>query len=241
MRSVISAAVGGIKSLFVGLRWRLLSAYAIAFRTAFWEIFWGATVAGITFGLVTLFRAPTEREFLLYVLLVAVVAGYAVWKPLHLRLIPKLEFGPVRLTLTPTMDPNTHRLFIQVIVKCATQRALDSCTGQLLKVMELQGQDWVETAFDEVQDLLWSIADQRLAKLEPGVDRRLNIFSVENTNRQIAISTDRRLLRMALERSPSRVLKFDIRVAADGDCRPEFLSLKVSFGEQWDDVKAEVL
>ena len=46
---------------------------------------------------------------------------------------------------------------------------------------------------------------------------------------------------MALERSPSRVLKFDIRVAADGDCRPEFLSLKVSFGEQWDDVKAEVL
>lgn len=78
----------GFKSFWDGLRANLLWEYWLAFKNTAWEVFWGASVLGILFGIYTLFYAPSKILLLSYSLVVAFIAGCYIWRADHLRLQP---------------------------------------------------------------------------------------------------------------------------------------------------------
>jgi len=236
----MSKIVAGLRAFFEGLRWRLLSSYLAAFRSAFWEIFWGASVAGIAFGLVTLFQAPSERIFLLYALFVALLAGYAIWKPLHVRLTPKLEISTLRTIRSPTTAAGVERLFLQVLIRCNTEAVLSKCRGQLLHVHKRRGGAWEATASDEPLDLLWSVADEQFVTLEPGADKQLNIFHVNSNTDLLSPWAARVPLRSEIRFGRDDLYRFDIRGAAD-ECPPEYLSVQIQIGDRWDNFRFSVV
>jgi hypothetical protein len=236
----MSKIASGFRSFFKGLRWSLLSSYLAAFKSAFWEIFWGASVAGIAFGLVTLFRAPSERVFLLYVLLVALLAGYAIWKPLHVRLTPKLEISTLRTIRSATTKAGVERVFLQVLIRCKTEAVLSRCRGQLLSVNKRRDAEWVPTESDEPLDLLWSVTDEQFITLEPGADKQLNVFHVNSNTDLLSPWAARIPLRSEIRFGRDELYRFDIRVAAD-ECPPEYLSIQVEIGARWDNFKFSVV
>jgi len=59
--------------------------YCDAFRQRGWEIFWGPTVFGIIFGLITLWYAPLLKWFLAYLLTVFFATGYYLWRENYVR------------------------------------------------------------------------------------------------------------------------------------------------------------
>jgi len=69
----------------------LLWEYVIAFKNTFWEIFWGAGVLGILFGIYTLYRSPSLPWLLCYLLAVSFMTGYLLWRRDHVRLEPRVS------------------------------------------------------------------------------------------------------------------------------------------------------
>lgn len=207
-----------------------------------WEIWWGAGVIGLICTSLTLYYAPSRWLLGWAVAWVFLVAGYYVWRPYHIRLTPRLELASLHYVDTPTNIPNIERRFFQVLVKCGTDSPLEDCRGQLLRVSKwsLRGGQWEPTQVDEVLNLLWSNIDVPSVTLEPGADRRLNIFFVQKGLWQLEPWTDRKSFRMTLPCSPSGIFKFDIRVAAK-DCRPEYMSLKITVGQTWNELSIETL
>jgi hypothetical protein len=54
----------------------------------------------------------------------------------------------------------------------------------------------------------------------------------------ISVFAVRFSMRLMLTSAPSDILRFDVRVAAK-DCPPTYVSVKVTFGQNWDDLVAE--
>lgn len=227
-----------MRSFKEGLRWKPLWDYWLAIKEHAWELLWGAGPVGIAFGFYTLYRAPSLRFLGWVVAWIVFVAGYSAWRAYHVRLIPKLKIGPARTILTSTNAPNVQRKFVQVLVKCATESPLDNCRGQLLRILKWSNEDWQPTHVDESLDLLWSNIDVPTIALEPGDPRQLDVFFVDSATRAITVFAERMSMRMSLASSPSDVFRFDVRVAAK-DCPPEYMSVKVSFGQNWDDIVLE--
>jgi len=228
----------GFRSFVDGLRLKLLLDYWHAIREHAWELLWGAGPLGIAFVFYTVYRAPSLR-FLGWVIAWSVfVAGYYAWRAYHLRLIPKLELGSFRTIYTPTNAPNLQRKFVQLLVKCATESPLDNCRGQLLRILKWSNGEWRPTHVDESLDLLWSNIDMPSIALEPGDDRQLDIFFVDSGTRNISPFAERMSMRLLLVSAPSDIFRFDVRVAAK-DCPPKYVSVKVTFGQNWDDLALE--
>lgn len=220
----------------------LFWAYCDAFREKGWEIFWGPTVFGIIFGVATLWYSPLLTWFLVYLLTVVFTTGYYLWRVDHKRLSRKLEFGDVRIVPTTTTIAATGaqgpaRIVIQIYVRCAKELAVRNCTGHLLSVWKWSSGGWQPTEVDEPLDLLWSIIDKPIRTLEPGIDRRLCIFNVDNVSGgQLAPWAERTIHRMAPTFAAivaGDILKFDIAVRGKG-CPTIKTSLKVQIGTQWD-------
>jgi hypothetical protein len=73
----------------------LLWEYVVAFKNTFWEIFWGAGVLGIIFGIYTLYRSPSLPWLLCYLLAVSFMTGYLLWRTDHVRLEPRVSIVQV--------------------------------------------------------------------------------------------------------------------------------------------------
>jgi hypothetical protein len=113
---------------------------------------------------------------------------------------------------------------------------LRNCRGQLLRVLRWSThyENWEPTQIDELLDLFWSNMDQKSATIEPEADRRLNIFFAQS-DWQIAPRVGSIPLRLFLQYSPGSVFRFDVRIGAP-DCPAECRSVKVAFGQAWDDI-----
>ena len=199
---------------------------------------WGGSVLAVAFG--WRFITSDWPHFIkLSACVVALFfAGYYVWRTDHVRLIPKLELVSLHMIYTPTNVPNLQRRFVQVLVRCATESPLDNCRGQLLRILKWSQGDWQPTLVDESLDLLWSNADIASVTLEPGNDKRLNVFFVDSATRNILPFAERMSMRLLLVSVPFDVFRFDVRVAAK-DCLPKYVSVKATFGQNWDDVTIE--
>lgn len=223
-----------------GLDKELFWIYCDAFREKGWEVFWGPTVFGIIFGIATLFYTPLTTWFLVYLLTVVFATGYYLWRVDHTRLSRKLEFGDVRIVATPTTlrtgELGPDRIVVLIDVRCAKELAVRNCTGHLLKILKWTGVEWEPTEVDEPLDLKWSIIDKPIRTLEPGIDRRLCVFYVDN----IPGSYIRPWAEVMIHRmtptfdaiSPGDLLRFDIAVRGKG-CPTINKSLKVQIGDEW--------
>jgi hypothetical protein len=167
------------------------------------------------------------------------VAGYYTWHADHVRLVPKLRVKTLHCISTPTNTPLLQRKFIQILVGCGSEGSLQDCRGQLLRVLRWSdhNENWEPTQIDELFDLFWSKVDQESVTIESEADRRLNIFFAQS-DWTIAPRVGSIPLRLFLQYSPGTVLRFDVRFAAQ-DCPAECRSVKVSFGQAWDDIVFE--
>jgi hypothetical protein len=221
------------------LDWRLIRDYRKAVREHGWEILWGAGVVGIPFGILTLYYAPSRSVLGWLVAWIILVAGYFVWRADHVWLIPKLTLGPLYLTYSNPKGPDAseRRRFVQILVEAITESPIEDCRGQLLRVSKWSDAKWEPTRIDESLDLLWSFIDKPTITVEDGAPRRLNVFFVENTSRKLLTWTQ---IPVRLDYFPSDILRFDVRVAAK-DCPAEYVSFKVTFGDQWCDLVTEMI
>lgn len=225
--------------------WAEIFDYLAAVREHAWEVMWGAGVIGTVFTIATLVWSPSWRAFGYIIALVVFVAGYQLWRAYHVRLVPKLEIGDVYRKYARTGKPNEKRIFVQVAVKCRTEGPVEDCGGQLLGVFRLVNGEWEITGIDETNDLLWSyrdnttvpFKDKSFVMLEHGAPRRLNVFFVENTSTNIVTRTE---IPMRLPYAPSDNFRFDVRVAGK-DGLAEYIHLKVTFGDHWNDLVAEII
>ena len=88
-------------------------------------------------------------------------------------------------------------------------------------------------------DLFWSVLDVPSTTLEVGAPRRLNLFFL-SSNWQIIPRVNTVPLRAILHCVPEDIFRFDVRVAAK-ECPPQFASIKVTCGAQWDQFEAHDL
>lgn len=134
--------------------------------------------------------------------------------------------------------PDQKRRYVQVLIKCETEGPIKNCRGQLLRISkwikdsERHDGKWETTHINETLDLLWSFVDEPTVTLEHGAPRRLNVFFVENTSRNM-VSWTRMQVRLAS--APLDHFKFDVRVAGD-ECMPKYISVEVAIGDQWNDL-----
>jgi hypothetical protein len=220
---------------------KLFWTYWAAFKEKGWEIFWGPTVLGIIFCIFTLWYSPARIWFFAYTLTVVLMTGYYLWRDNYLRLIPKLEFGKIYVVQTPTTNtatgaPGPDRVVAQIVVKCATEVSVHDCAGHLLRIFKWSGMEWIPTEVDEPLSLLWSIIDKPIRTVEPGIDRRLCIFHVDNVpGRYIRSWVEVMIHRMAPmfdAITPDDILRFDIAVSGK-ECPTINISLKVQMGAEW--------
>jgi hypothetical protein len=205
-----------------------------------WETWWGAGVIGSICTALTLYYSPS-RWILGWVFAWAfLVAGYYTWRPYHLRSIKKIKLLSSRMTYAPTNALSHERKFAQVLVGCATEAPLEDCRGQLLKAWKWSTyhEKWEPTALDEVLDLLWSKVDETSITLNPGADRQLDIFFVQHNTWQLTPWSESGSI--ALLCSPGGVFKFDLMVWAK-ECKAEFVSIKATVGNKWDEIELESL
>ena len=208
--------------------------YLAEVRRRWLEVVFGESMLAVLFLILWSLDYVPRPMIVVFFVIAGLIAGYHAWRADHSRLIPKLTFGAKRTTKTPTNIANVERLFAQIDVSCSTEAALTDCRGQLLRIMRQSGNDWNPTSFDETLDLTWSIVDQPSVTLEHGVDRRLNIFFVDNsTAGQFTVVSERMPFRMKLPIIPGDVLRFDVRVSANNS-PPTYISITASFGHQWD-------
>jgi hypothetical protein len=150
------------------LSWRLIRDYWKAVREHAWEILSGACVPGIIFTVLTLYYSPARPYILGAVAWAILVAGYFVWRADPIRLIPKLELGPLELTYSSPKGPSASekQRVIQVIANCPAECPLQNCRGKLLSVSRWSDGNWEETRINQPIDLLWSFTNEPTTLLE---------------------------------------------------------------------------
>ncbi|MGB6715479.1 MAG: hypothetical protein WBE47_00865 [Candidatus Acidiferrales bacterium] len=218
----------------------LLPQYFAAAAGAMQDVLWGALLPFVAWGIWFIVSNPPTWVNVTAVGIALFLAGYYVWRADHVRLMPKLGLNAPVIVDTTTNVAQLSRRFVQIPATCLTQTRLENCGGQLLRVWRWVDNDWQPTQVDEPLDLNWSILDVPTTFLERNVLRRLNVFFVENINRSVNFASNRIPLRMALSSMPLDVFKFDVRIAAQQG-PPEYISFKVTFGQDWDSISLEKL
>jgi hypothetical protein len=226
---------------------RLLWEYWLAFKDKAWEVFWGPTVLGIVFGLVTLWYSPARPWFLLYVLAVVFLTGYYLWRTDHIRLIPRLRAKAVLLQETPTAFEHIRGIYVQVKVVCLTEASVSECRGHLVRVCKKDYPDqdqWEETEMNESVYLAWSLRGDKAFEpltLEPGVEPRLNICHWASNSPQIVPAIDPLPNRAAQVFNSSGIFRFDIRITSK-DCAPIDFSVSVTLDRRrWNEPIVELI
>jgi hypothetical protein len=237
------------------LLWRWLSAqfgkllltraYLVAIAKEWMNILFGETILAVIF---LIWWALGSPPLILIFVSAALVAGYYAWRADHVRLIPKLEFGDVRVVQTPTTiipfgQPGPNRVVAQILVSSLT--TMTDCRGYLRRVWLWAGNDWVPTPVDESLNLLWSTIDQPTRTLYAGIAERLTIFRIDEVVPRyihpLADIVQQRMIQwFQAHANANDTFKFDISVTAT-DSPPMDISLKVQMRPQWDDPLIEPL
>jgi len=186
---------------------------------------------------------PPPWIIVIYLVSAMFVAGFYVWRDDHVRLMPILAFGAVRVVPTPTQTlaghPGPQRVVAQIEVENPTDAAIADCRGHLLRVLKWSeaNHQWIATEVDEILNLLWSTIDEPTTTLYPRTKHQLCLFFVDNVAQPLIGIWGRPVqLRMAaaFEHSdPKDIFRFDISVT-DSNCLAANISLTVQMGERWD-------
>src|ERR1700733_6897917 len=226
-------------------KYDLFAEYFATLKETWVDVAFGTGVPAIIFVVLWSLAVDIPRwAVVLFLIWAHIVAGYFGWLLDHVRLIPKLEFGEVRVVKTPTTEtigpvirPGPERIVAKILVRLATEATVTECRGQLLRVWKWRETEkhWVITDVDEPVDLLWSTIDQPVRTLT--VDHRLCIFNIDNlSDFHINLWAERvqhRMVAMFEAASRDDIFKFDISVSGK-DCPSIEASIRVCVGDQWD-------
>jgi hypothetical protein len=217
----------------------LLPEYFRAIAKEWLNILFGETLLAVLFLLWWSLANPSNPRLILVFVAAMFVAGYYAWRADHVRLIPKFEIREFRIQPTPTTDATGRisgsSIWIQLVPKCLTEAEVANCQGHLQRVCKWSNAEgWLETELNETLPLGWSLLDEGHSPiiLHPGVERRLNVFSIHSNNGVIVPC----VYPMPLRAQPvfSRIttsgepnaFRFDIKVTAK-DCPDIDLQMKV--------------
>jgi hypothetical protein len=221
-------------------REHLLFQYFTLVFTKWQAVLWGGSMLAVLWGIafIVVNSLPASLTWINWVAVIIALffAGYYIWRVDHVRLIPKLDIDDLSMKYAP-MGADKKRRFVQIRVKCKTEGLIEDCRGQLLRILKWSDGKWEPTHIDEALDLWWSFVDGPTVRLEDGAPRHLNVFFVENTSRN-AITWSQ--IQLRLPYAPLDIFKFVVRVAAK-DCPAEYISLRVTFGDQWCDLVPEMI
>ncbi|MGD0182597.1 MAG: hypothetical protein ABSC15_22510, partial [Terriglobales bacterium] len=203
-----------------------------------WEIWWGAGVIGTICTVLTLYWAPSRWISGWVIAWVFLVAGYYVWRPYHVRLTPCIEVKQFTSQSTDTFldgKRNGRRVFFQLMPKCLSDADIAECLGILTAVEMWDGFNnrW-EPVESEAMFLEWSHADEKPITLYSGAEKRLNVFSIGNQERQIRPCVKPFpprfvMLFNQLELRTVKAIKFNITVKAK-ECKAVHIAMKVQLG-----------
>lgn len=230
--------------LWALLKFDLFPTYFRAVRQEFLDVLWGAALPSIAYLIWLLLGNPPTWVTATWLVWVLLIAGYYVWRTDHVRLMPKLEFGDVRVVHTPTTSntgqPGPNRVVAQILVTSAT--TLKDCTGHLLRVWRWDEDRWRPTVVDEPLDLLWSTIDAPSRTLYSDIPQRLCIFRIDDLPvvyiHPWASPMQHRMIEMFQQANAHDMFKFDISVrATDGPAVN--ISVRVQVRDHWDDPLVE--
>jgi hypothetical protein len=236
-----------------GERFRTFDLLPEYFRSvaAHWQDFlWGESIVAVAFTMWWLLGNPPAWAISVYLVSAMFVAGYYLWRRDHVRLMPKLELGDIRVVKTPTREtvgpvtrPGADRVVAQLEVKNTTEVIVDDSRGYLVRVWRWSDTGWISTEVDEPLELLWSTIDEPSRALYPGIPQRLCIFAIDDVaDRYVypwAKALQLRMLDVFKQAGPA-TFKFDISVRAR-DCLPIDIALRVQMGETWDAPVVELI
>ena len=211
--------------------------YIEAAYNHFNDIFWGVAVVGavyaipfLIYGLSSQFRQFPSWLNWLAIVMAVLLAGYYVWRPYHIRLIPKIRVAGVHFQDTPvTLGGKVvdHRVFVQLLPECLTESPVYESVGYLQKVEKRVGQDqWEETAIDK--NLLLNWGDDKV-ELHPKSERPLNIFFIQRDTGQIIPNLKRdadipsQKFDAALMNEP--ILRFYVQITCSDRINGNFVSI----------------
>jgi hypothetical protein len=229
----------GWQSFKAGLDNRHIREYWSAVWNHAWEIWWGAGVIGVVCTAVTLYFTPSRWILGWVVAWVFLVAGYYTWRPYHIRLIPKFEVKQYVAQPTDTFGIDGKKdgwsIYFQLLPKCVTDANVDECRGILTSIEMWDGlrNAW-ELVEDEAMFLEWSNAAEKPITLYSGGENRLNVFLINNRDRQIMPSVVPFPFRFftlfnQLGLRQIKAIKFNVKVIAK-ECPAVSLVMKVQLG-----------
>jgi hypothetical protein len=151
---------------------------------------WGTSpIAILLFSVWLSLGVPPAKLVVIGFVWALIVAGYYTWRADHLRLMPRLEFAP-RVFVEPNSTIHSVVHYYQVLPRCLTDAVVEQCRGYLLRVMKWEVDHWEPTALNETLDLMWSFHDSAPRVLEYGVDRRLNVFCVDDNHVMLSVEEE---------------------------------------------------
>jgi hypothetical protein len=227
---------------------RLLWNYWLAFKEKAWEVFWGPTLLGVAFGIYTLWYSPARPWFLAYVLIIVFLTGYYLWRPYHLRLIPKVMVEKPFIQPTPTSATwpdgkvtKWESIYVQLILKCDVD--IYECLGFLKRVDRFIDGEWINTGLNEPMPLEWSYGTDVPITLRAGAENRLNIFTVHDTNHAYTPCVPKGIPLRAVDAfsvlATQKPYLFTV-VITGKDCPPVTVNLKVTSSGAWNKPELEM-
>jgi hypothetical protein len=206
------------------------------------NILFGETLLGIAFLLWWSLAGPSNTKLIVVFVAAMLVAGYYGWRADHIRLMPKLQVTQFTRQTTDMFGEDGRRNgwseYLQLLPRCLTEANVEECRGLLTSIEMMIGYTnaWVP-AEQEVMFLEWSHSNAEPITLYPHAERRLNVFYMHSSNREIrpcVVPYPGRFLAMfnQLELRQIRAIRFKIRLIAK-DCRAVELAMRVQFGDDY--------
>jgi hypothetical protein len=119
--------------------------YCKAFIALWWEVFWGPTLIGIPFGLYTLYYAPARKWFAAYIVFVAFLTGYYLWRDYHVRLQP--AFAIAKILPQTWTHPGTGEhamLYYFEVINMSETTSIHDVEVQLTEIVpEVENLEWL--------------------------------------------------------------------------------------------------
>jgi hypothetical protein len=214
--------------------------YFRAIATEWMNILFGESLVAVIF---LVWWALGSPPLVLIFMLAALVAGYYAWRASYLSRIPQIVIKRFALTETPTVNAGVFYAYVQIVPECVTGVPVHECQGYLLRVLKRSAptDNWEPTQIDEPLQLLWSIYDDTAPRtLQPGVETRLNLCWISNTDRNLHAAVERLPFRFSRVFNARDTFRFDIRLTPK-DCPPADVSVSVRVGSSWNNPSVELI
>ena len=143
-----------------------------------WEVFWGPTLAGVAFGLYTLWHAPALPWFLGYVLIVTFLTGYYLWRVNHSRLLTATKVTEIRSQSWDHQTGARTVLYFFEVVNTSEAETIHNVSVQLAGIEPpVDGMGFLPIPLRQKHD--WSFPAQaaRTFDLNPGERKHIDLIS----------------------------------------------------------------